>query len=156
MREHRSRAVYVREVRVVKSVNVHISFDSGVSFESSIITPMEPGVYRLEASPVFSKVASFGDIIKAEKDDAGRLHFQCTISKAELSTYRCFLSQQVVESEEFKVFCDNVMQVGGMWERALGGIVIVHVPPDSSFDPGIEIEKIRDEYCILAAAERVE
>ncbi len=49
---------------------------------------------------------------------------------------------QVVESEEFKAFCDDVMQAGGMWERALGGIVIVHVPPDSSFDPETEIERI--------------
>ena len=135
-------AAYAREVEVVESVDAHISFDSGVSFESSVVTPMEPGVYRLEVSPVFSEVASFGDIIEAEEDDTGKLHFRRIISRAELRAYRWLLSQRIVESEESKVFCDNVMQAGGMWERAWGGIVIVHVPLDSGFDPEIEIERI--------------
>ena len=121
---------------MTKPIKVHIDFgdDYFQSFESSLVTPMGPGIYRLEESPLFSEVASFGDVIEAEQDDEGRLYFRRLVSKSGFRVYRWLVSQQIYESKEFADFYDTVMQIGGMWERALGGIVIVHIPADSNFD----------------------
>ena len=127
---------------MAEPVEVYISFDSGASFEPSLVTSMGPGVYRLEESPLCSEVASFGDVIEAEQDDVGRLRFRRVVSRAELRTYRWLLPKRIVESEEFRVFCDTVIQAGGMWERVLGGVVMVHLPPSSDYDPEVEIKRI--------------
>ena len=122
--------------------NTHISFDSGSSFESTRVTVLDPGMYRLEETPAFSELVSFGDVIEAEKDKDGRLLFRNIILKAELKNYRWLLSRKVVESPEFKVFCENVLLLGGMWESLMGGYVIVHIPRNHEFDPEIEVERI--------------
>jgi hypothetical protein len=122
--------------------NIHISFDSGGSFEPARVTALDASTYRLEGTPAASELASFGDVIEVEKDKDGRLLFRNIILKAELKNYRWLLSGKVIESPEFKVFCENVLLLGGMWESLAGGYVIVHIPNNHDFNPETEIENI--------------
>jgi len=122
--------------------NIHISFDAGGSFEPARATPLDSNTYRLEATPTASELASFGDVIEVEKDKEGRLLFRNIILKADLKNYRWLLSRKVVESPEFKVFCENVLLLGGTWESLAGGYVVVHIPRNNDFNPETEIERI--------------
>jgi hypothetical protein len=122
--------------------NTHISFDSGSSFESTRVTPLDSSTYRLEETPASSELASFGDVIEVEKDKDGRLLFRNIVLKAELKNYRWLLSRKVIESPEFKVFCENVLLLGGTWESLAGGYVVVHIPRNNDFNPETEIERI--------------
>lgn len=121
---------------------VYVTFDDGASFESILVTPLSSDTFRLEETPLSEEGLSFGDVIRVEKVETGQHKFVQVVSKAEYQSYRWLLSQRVVESLEFKAFCETIMRAGGMWERALGGLVIVHIPPGEDLEPEVEIEKI--------------
>jgi hypothetical protein len=120
-----------------------ISFDDGKSFESLIVTQLNTDEFRLEETPLLSEtIVSFGDVIRTEKHENGGLIFRQVISKAKYQTYHHLASQQLLETPEFKALCESILQLGGMWELALGGIFIVHVPHGIDFDVLVEIDKI--------------
>jgi hypothetical protein len=39
------------------------------------------------------------------------------------------LSQDLIESNEFRLVPDWMMSVGGNWEQVFGGLLLVHVSP---------------------------
>jgi hypothetical protein len=121
---------------------VYITFDDGASFETIMVTLLSSDTCRLEETPLSEEGVSLGDVIKVEKDEMGRLRFRQITSKAELQTYSWLLSQHIIESPEFRNFCESVMRLGGMWEKALGGLVIVHIPLHADFNPEVEIDRI--------------
>jgi hypothetical protein len=123
--------------------STQISFDDGRSFESLIVTQLGTNEYRLEETPLLSEtIISFGDVIKTEKNENSCLIFRQVISKAKLQTYQHLVSQQLLGAPEFKTLCESIIQLGGMWELALGGVFIVHIPNGINFDVSVEIEKI--------------
>lgn len=120
-----------------------ISFDDGKSFESLIVTQLNADEFRLEETPLLSEtIVSFGDVIRAEKNENGGLIFRQIISKAKYQTYHHLISRQIIEAPEFKKLCESILRLGGMWELALGGVFIVHIPNNIDFDILVEIEKI--------------
>lgn len=120
-----------------------ISFDGGKSFEALILTQLNADEFRLEETPLLSEtILSFGDVIRTEKHENGGLIFRQIISKAKYQTYHHLVSQQLLGAPEFKVLCESILQLDGMWELALGGVFIVHIPNDIDFDVSVEIEKI--------------
>jgi hypothetical protein len=124
------------------SINAYISFDDDVSFETMPVTPLSSDKYRLEATPLANELASFGDVIQAKKDENGRLRFEQVVSHSGFQKHSWLLARPIVESPEFEAFCEDVMRKGGMWEKLLGGLVIVHTPPNEDFNPEVEMERL--------------
>lgn len=122
---------------------IYISFDNGMSFETLIVTQLENDIYRLEETPLLSETElSFGDVIRLERDHLDRLIFRETISKSNFQVYSYLIAEHLRDASKFKDFCDQVMQLGGMWEFALGGVLIVHIPKDIDFDVASEINRL--------------
>jgi hypothetical protein len=119
---------------MTEPIDAQISFDDGASFESTQVTALGPDQYRLEATPVFSEAAAFGDIIEATKDAKEQLLFHRLVEKGHFRSYSYLLSLRVVESPEFTALCDEVLHLGGMWEQVFGGWVVLHVPETSDLD----------------------
>jgi len=120
-----------------------ISFDGGKSFESLLVAQLNTDEFRLEETPLLSEtIVSFSDVIRTEKHENGGLIFRQIISKAKYQTYHHLASQQLLGDPEFKALCESILQLGGMWELALGDVFIVHIPNDIDFDISIKLDEI--------------
>ena len=85
-------------------------------------------IFRLEESS-FVGEARHPDLIRASLKADGSLEFREIVSPSGLHTAAWLLSRALIESAEFSSVLDWVRSVGGNWERALGGLLLVHVPP---------------------------
>ena len=123
--------------------DVEMTFDGGESIEQVLVTPLASQQYRLEVSPISGGNLRYHDVIEAESQADGCLRFVRLVEKSPFRTLEYFLPKSVVESQPFQNILESVMTLGGNWEIVFGGIVYLHVPKDTAFDPTDEIQAIR-------------
>jgi hypothetical protein len=107
------------------------------------VTPVSGNIYRLEGTSAFGG-GMYGDLIEALPEPDGSHRF---IRVVEPSGYRVLswcLRREVVKSPEFTKFAEMVMDAGGMWELLMGGVVHVHLPPESPFDAESELQAVHE------------
>ena len=54
------------------------------------------------------------------------------------------LPKNIIESQEFENLKKDVENEGGDWEIVFGGIFIVHLPKESSYDVHKNLQKVFD------------
>lgn len=96
--------------------------------ELLLLTSAGPGLFRLEESSLLGE-ARYDDIIRASPKADGSLEFGGVASPSGLHTEEWLLSRTLIESAEFDSVLKWVTSVGGNWEQAFGGLLILHVPP---------------------------
>jgi hypothetical protein len=99
------------------------------------MTCLGPNTYRIDAVPVLIEAVSFGDIIEAEKHPVRGLRFLKVITPSNWKTYDFLLPAHLWESEQIKSTLDEVINLGGHWERIFGGVLYICVPPGIAYDP---------------------
>jgi hypothetical protein len=77
-----------------------------------------------------------------ERKTDGTLRFCRVVAKSHWQTYGFALSKKLIESDSLKTILNKIEQNGGQWERVLGGLLFVHLPPDSKYDPSPDIETL--------------
>jgi hypothetical protein len=82
----------------------------------------------MEESSVLGKV-SYHDVIEAEPHAYGTVRFLRVLTPSGLTTVSWTLSQTLIESPAMSVLLENVMAVGGNWERIFGGVLLLYLPP---------------------------
>ncbi len=110
-----------------------VHFADGLTEQLSL-TSLGSGSYRLEESSFFDDSINLGDVIAAEPIDEGRIRFVSVLGKSSYVTLRWAISKKVAESEGLTRFLEQVAAVGGLWEQAMGGMLILHLPQGSAFD----------------------
>jgi len=105
----------------------HVVFENGDS-EWLILTKVGEGLYRLEESS-FAGEAMYGDTIRADSTPNGDLIFRGLAERSALKSQSWVLSAELIESEPINAILANVIAAGGMWERAFGGVLLIHTPP---------------------------
>jgi len=58
------------------------------------------------------------------------LLFAEIVERSELTTQSWLLSAEVLATERIQSVLNNVIEAGGMWEQAFGGLLLVHTPAD--------------------------
>jgi hypothetical protein len=106
-----------------------IVFENGDS-EELLVTPLGSDVYRLEESS-FCGEMRYLDVIRAVTRDDGALLFKEVVTRSELANESWILSKEIMASRELREILDLVLTMGGKWEQAFGGILIVHAPKES-------------------------
>ena len=96
--------------------------------ELLFLTSVGPGLFRLEESSLLGE-GYYHDTIRASVRDDRSLQFHEILSRSGLHTEEWILSKDLIESSEFPVILDWIINVDGNWERAFGGLLLVHVPP---------------------------
>jgi hypothetical protein len=51
------------------------------------------------------------------------------------------LQKEMIESAAFEALKDTIEKQGGKWERFMGGMILIHLPPEASLDPQEEMKK---------------
>ena len=103
-----------------------IKYECGDS-ERLMLTEVGPGLFRLEESS-FAGDAVYGDIIRADRTADGDLTFHGIVERSPLVTQSWILSPDVLATERIRRLLTDVMDAGGMWEQAFGGLLMIHAP----------------------------
>jgi hypothetical protein len=82
----------------------------------------------MEESAVVEEVF-YHDVITTELQADGTVRFVRVLTPSGLTTECWILSQPVLESPALYALLENVMAVGGNWERIFGGVLFLHLPP---------------------------
>lgn len=99
------------------------------------LTPVGDRLYRLDGVPVFAESAAFGDVIEAEPGDGGRVRFVRVAEPGGWRTFDYMFPAQRLDSEWARSLLAELTARGGHWERVLGGLLFVCVPPGLDLDP---------------------
>jgi ribosomal 50S subunit-recycling heat shock protein len=107
-----------------------ILFEDGVC-EDVDVTELSSGVVRLEETPLASSSElRFGDVIELEQDDQRIWKYVRLSKRADHESASVLLSHDVADSRELENVLADITQQGVHWERAFGGILFVHGPPE--------------------------
>ncbi|MFN7543640.1 MAG: DUF4265 domain-containing protein [Acidobacteriota bacterium] len=107
------------------------------SSEGLLVSPVGPNLYRLEESSLLGE-AVFGDVIEAEPTQDGGLLFKRVAVPSGMTTVNCILTPEQIQAPGLQPLLDRIMSLGGNWERALDGLLMIHLP--KSVDLNIEAE----------------
>jgi len=122
-----------------KAVMIQVYIEQGLT-ESLSLTALGDGRYRAEVSSIFSGI-NRGDVIEAEPSTDGGIRLVKVIEQSPMVTLRWLVPEGIAESDELGQFLEKVVAVGGCWERALGGLLILHLPKAGGFDAHSEFKR---------------
>ena len=101
--------------------------------ETLRVVPLGEDRYRLEDSSFVADLF-YGDVVEVARQPDGSSVFTRLVSRSGLKIASALLSAVTQDSPELRVVLERVMALGGNWERAFGGFLIVHLPPDAPMD----------------------
>ncbi len=111
------------------------------SSEGLLVSSVGPNLYRLEESSLLGE-AVFGDVIEAEPAQDGSLQFKRVASASDMNTVSCLLTAEQINALGLQPLLDRVMSLGGNWERAMDGVLLVHLPRSVHLDVEAEIKAL--------------
>jgi hypothetical protein len=118
-------------------------FGNGDS-EELLLTPVDGDLYRLEESSFIGE-ARYGDVIRGSRRDDGLL-FLGIETRSNLVSQSWILSEAVLDCPECGSLLDDVMAMGGNWERAFGGVLLVHTPEGSEEEIADRVKQLTDLF----------
>ena len=110
------------------------------------VTPVAADLFLLEESSLLGHCC-YHDTIRATTGSDGSLNFVEVVKPSALVTHTWILPSNVVESVGFRSILSDVLKVGGHWEQAFGGVVLVHLPRQ-------EAEKVQERIELLSSNSR--
>ena len=136
--------------------SLHLAFNDGsgiaVSFadgatEDIPLTHVEGNQYRIEFSSMLSNPRVFyGDVIEINRTGEKSADFVRIVKRSGFLVSCRLVGQKTVESPLFQLLLDKIMQLGGNYERAFGGVLIAHLPASANFDVDGELQSIARSY----------
>ena len=118
-------------------------FEDGTT-ETLRLAPLGHGRYRAEDSSLWEESVNLGDIIEAEITGPDQISFLGVVQKSPYTTLRWVISKNIVESTGLSEFLNEFEKFGGRWERACGGLLLLHLPPGVPFDAKAEFKRLVD------------
>jgi hypothetical protein len=100
----------------------------------------------MEQSSLTEDSINLGDVIAAELSGDRGIRFINVSRKSSYVTLRWVISKKAADSVGLSAFLKQVTEVGGLWERALGGVLILHLPQASAFDADREFKRQIDQH----------
>jgi hypothetical protein len=121
---------------------IAVSFPDDITEDLSL-THIEGDQYRVEFSSLVADPRVFyGDLIEINPTGDKSADFVRVVKRSGFRVSCRLIGQKTIESPLLQILLDKVMQFGGNWERAFGGVLIVHLPPSADFDVDGELQTI--------------
>ena len=133
----------------MESLEIQLRIPDEEGWEKLYVQPVAPNVYRLEDTPLFTLILAnseddaihVGDVIEVEPLPDGTHRLVRIVERSPMRHFTWVVASFFSESAEYRRFGAAVKAAGGYWEGAMGGILWVHLPPDSDFDPEAELDR---------------
>jgi hypothetical protein len=105
---------------------MRILFEDGVCEEVEV-TSLNSQSVRLEETPMASSEdVRFGDVIEVAPYERDVFRFVRVISRSDLEMATFLVSQKVAGEEALAKVLSRVTAIGVHWERAFGGVLMLH------------------------------
>ncbi|MEO6888654.1 MAG: hypothetical protein ABI456_05700 [Ktedonobacteraceae bacterium] len=129
-------------ISMQESQEFRLSFEEGnVGIE--YVTPLGENMFRLDATPILVDVeVAYGDIIEAELQANGVWRFCRVVTRSLWRHWDWMLGKDFVESPAFLAWQQAIEAHGGVWQHVFGGVFLVHLPPETDFDPELALKQI--------------
>ena len=109
-------------VRYGDDTDIEITLPNGVT-ECVQLSHLEGNHYRLESSCMFGEPTVFyGDVIELEPTSEACGLFRRIVRKSGLVVVQRIIPHRIAESPLLPSLLGRVMELGGNWERFLGGV----------------------------------
>jgi len=95
-------------------------------------------------------------VIRRSRRDDGGLLFLAIETRSKLVSQSWILSQAVLDSSECGSLLDDIMAMGGNWERAFGGVLLVHIPEGSEREIADRVKQLTNLFRVGADGSRSE
>lgn len=85
--------------------------------------------WRLLSTPLATSSAVRRDDVVVLREDGKIFRFEKIARSAPFVTIELRMTEAVIRAEGLRALFEHVEETGGQWERAHGGVVLLHVPP---------------------------
>jgi len=120
---------------------VHHTGDTSGFSENLGLTPLADGLYRVEHSSVVDESIRYGDVISATTIGELEVRFNNVVEKCPFKTTSWMIPKEYAESADLTILLQKIQDAGGVSERAFGGLLLVHLPPESTVDVQREYQR---------------
>jgi hypothetical protein len=119
-------------------LHLEVHFPDGMSGGVACVE-VQPGRYQLKHSElILDRPLYLGDTVQLERRPDGAFDFVRRTARALLRRSCFLLTKEQSSAPELELYLARVTDVGGMWEVWFHGIVLLHMPRESKFDPRAE------------------
>ena len=121
---------------------IAIAFPNNVT-EDILLTLAEGNHYRAESSCFLGEPQVFyGDVIEIRPTGEKSGEFLRVVRRSGLRVICRTIGKNVTDSALLPALLDKIMRAGGNWERAFGGVLLVHLPESAELDIDSELQSI--------------
>ena len=132
-----------RSQSVPDTEELQITFPGIIDITETLrVAQIASGTYLLQDSSAFGEVY-YGDLIEVLRDASGANQFVRVVSRSGLCVKTFILPETAFASDGLKRLLDRVVSLGGVWERAYGGVLFVHLPTGLDMDLDQEVQSLR-------------
>lgn len=128
----------------MENLQIQLRIDAESS-EGAYVELVGPNLYRLEHTPIWANREDdpihAGDVIEVEPLADGTHRLLHVVERSPMRHFTWAVPRFFAESAEYRRFSAAVEAAGGSWQGAFGGMLWVHLPPDSNFDPEPELAR---------------
>ena len=119
-------------------IELKLVFADGVKLDSLLVTPLGDKHYLAEESAISlgesEQIIRYGDVIEVERRSEHEVLFLRILQPSPYQTSTCIISSGLVFTPAFSEFRERLNEAGGKCEVVFGGMLIVHLPPETLFD----------------------
>jgi hypothetical protein len=123
--------------------NVKINFPEEGLCTGCEVEDLGGNNYLLREHPLFASSAKYFDVIEAIHESPEQIRFIKVIEASKVTLHEYLLPKDIIASESFKLFKDQLSQNGIFWQNDFGGIFLCFTNPDSKIDIAHEISKLK-------------
>jgi hypothetical protein len=121
---------------------VAIAFPNHVT-EDLPLTHVEGNRYRLNFSSLLAEPRVFyGDVIEIKPTGEKSADFLRIVKRSGLRVSCRVIGKDIIDSPLLQHVLEQIMQLGGNWERAFGGVLLVHLPESVELDLDAALQAI--------------
>jgi hypothetical protein len=91
-------------------------------------------LYCILETPLLADHINYGDVVQIEEQISGELIAKSIHSTSNYITHKLLLPIDLIDRDAITHFTKPVVDAGGTWETAMGGLLFIHLPKDSVFD----------------------
>ncbi len=115
--------------------------------EALLASRMAPGLYLLHHQPIFTELANYGDLIRAEETGADCIRYVETEMRNSLSRLGdgMILTMQQRNNPGLQAVLDRIMETGGYWQIDFGGLLTVWFD-DGRYNPAQDLTELHTGY----------
>lgn len=90
--------------------------------------------FKLLENPILNCRVNFGTTVKVKADENGELVVSRIIRASDYKTRRFLVSSTFNTTDLMQKIGNRIIEAGGTWEIAMGGLAFVHIPKASPFN----------------------